>query len=470
MTSTLIQREEAPASPSGGVAPWSLWRTGGPAFIFALLGIWLVGSIYAARLFLMEGRLEWITIVAHWLCLVCSDGLSQWMVVALFSLHVLALVGTDKNTTGIARQAALWLLVVWVVTAYFLRYGQSPAVSVQVPVFIYALLVAKVIAKWHGRHSPGRTDEFAISGLGFPALLVAALACALFWQSKSPWEHYQGPRWIGPWDDPNTCGMLMGAGCVLATGLLWAGSPWNPGGGFRRLFPPLKNSWACLQVWWLGLGAILLGVGLALSYSRGAVLGTVIGLLYLARLYRRINWAVIGAGALAVAAGIWFFWHGTADNDPWYVKKLDLSRPSAQNRVTAWRAGWQIMRDHPLGVGWHQVPALYAAHYSPPAGGPGAIATNDYLMLGTQSGVLTLAFFMVYVSLSLTAPCAMATTAGRTQTACRAGALVLVVAFWFDCGLFVLPTAVVFWVLLELGAGRKTTGGGPVLDEGLKTA
>ncbi len=41
------------------------------------------------------------------------------------------------------------------------------------------------------------------------------------------------------------------------------------------------------------------------------------------------------------------------------------------------------------------------------------------------------------------------------KTACRAGAIVLLVAFWFDGGLFKLPTAAVFWVLLELGAERQ---------------
>jgi hypothetical protein len=39
--------------------------------------------------------------------------------------------------------------------------------------------------------------------------------------------------------------------------------------------------------------------------------------------------------------------------------------------------------------------------------------------------------------------------------------LVFVVAFWFDGGLFKLPTAALFWVLLELGAARggKVDGG-----------
>ena len=56
------------------------------------------------------------------------------------------------------------------------------------------------------------------------------------------------------------------------------------------------------------------------------------------------------------------------------------------------------------------------------------------------------------------------------RAACLAGALVFVVAFWFDGGLFELPTAALFWVLLELGAARggKVDGGsrkrGQVVD------
>jgi len=39
---------------------------------------------------------------------------------------------------------------------------------------------------------------------------------------------------------------------------------------------------------------------------------------------------------------------------------------------------------------------------------------------------------------------------GDVQTVCRAGAIVLLVGFWFDGGLFKLPVAVVFWMLMEL--------------------
>jgi hypothetical protein len=37
------------------------------------------------------------------------------------------------------------------------------------------------------------------------------------------------------------------------------------------------------------------------------------------------------------------------------------------------------------------------------------------------------------------------------ELAGRASAIVLLVGFWFDGGLFKLPTAATFWILLELG-------------------
>ncbi len=37
------------------------------------------------------------------------------------------------------------------------------------------------------------------------------------------------------------------------------------------------------------------------------------------------------------------------------------------------------------------------------------------------------------------------------KAVCRAGAVVLLVGFWFDGGLFKLATAAPFWILLEVG-------------------
>ena len=42
------------------------------------------------------------------------------------------------------------------------------------------------------------------------------------------------------------------------------------------------------------------------------------------------------------------------------------------------------------------------------------------------------------------------------KSVCNAGAIVLIVGFWFDGGLFKLPTASVFWILMELGRETPT--------------
>jgi hypothetical protein len=93
----------------------------------------------------------------------------------------------------------------------------------------------------------------------------------------------------------------------------------------------------------------------------------------------------------------------------------------------------------------------------------GAIEMNDYLMLGISAGVPTLAGFLMYVTLSLTRISTREaqnykppiTALDVSNIVCRAGALVLLISFWFDGGLFKLPTGTVFWILLELGKAES---------------
>jgi hypothetical protein len=153
------------------------------------------------------------------------------------------------------------------------------------------------------------------------------------------------------------------------------------------------------------------------------------------------------------------------------------------------------MRDHPLGVGWNQAIGVYEKNYSPPKNGAAAITTNDYLMLGATLGVPALFCFGMYLWLTLVREGAGRGARGAVSqgqkaeggksgkreagtnerggeevdqslltsaatglnrdffsATCHAGAMVLLVGFWFDGGLFKLPTAATFWILLELGA------------------
>ena len=188
-----------------------------------------------------------------------------------------------------------------------------------------------------------------------------------------------------------------------------------------------------------------------MSYSRGAWLATIIGLLYLVRCYGRLKLRLVLPVIFVVAGVVCFFWRATPDNFPWYVKRMDLARPSAQHRVASWKAGFEIMRDHPLGVGWNNAVTMYDEHYYPPDGGAAALTMNSYLMLGTQLGITALLCFISYCALCLRGKCRMDCEEGIIQAACRAGAVLFLVAFWFDGGLFDLPTAAVFWILLGSG-------------------
>jgi hypothetical protein len=313
----------------------------------------------------------------------------------------------------------------------------------------------------------------------FLVCMVFLLAFSSGWHLEMTDNYYHGPRWMGLWNNPNDYGLLMSAGLTLAIGLLAGGQKVKVGNqksekrNFLRSFAAKSadgdaRSLSLRIILLIAVG--MLGVGLVFSYSRGACVGAAVGLLYLAKTYRKFKWRYVLPGIFIVAAAAWFFWNSTADTAPWYVKRMDLGRPSAQHRVAAWRGAIEMMRDNPLGVGWNNAESVYEKNYSPPEDGAAAITTNDYLMLGTQLGVPGLVFFVSYVALcfrnrphltlTISPPTGsregiVSAEISSLRVACRAGTLAMLVAFWFDGGLFKLATAAVFWILLELGANLE---------------
>ena len=278
------------------------------------------------------------------------------------------------------------------------------------------------------------------------AALVTFLVGLVMLLAFSSWWHldmagaYHGPRWMGIWNNPNIYGMLMGTGTTLAIGLQVLSLK-------SKIQSPKSEQKRKLIIIFLFIAITMMGVGLVMSYSRGAMLATSVGLLYLAWSYGKLKWRWVLPGILIIAAVVCVFWHSTADSGPWYLKRLDFSRPSAQHRVSAWHGAMQMMRDHPFGVGWNKAVSIYEKSYSPPENGAAALTMNSYLMLGTELGLPALLCFIAYIFFKF-----KANVADSLQVTCRAGAIVLIVAFWFDGGLFTLATAGVFWILLELGS------------------
>ena len=308
---------------------------------------------------------------------------------------------------------------------------------------------------------------------------------------------YQGlSRWAGPWSGPNIYGLLMGAGIVLAAGLL-----------VRELESKVRwrktgiGKYGVVIFYLVAVG--FMGRGWLHSDSRGAWIATLLGLVFLvwrkvqngkpevgisqgscasqlsagglhfrfpaflssAFLLRylrslRLNSTRLPAFVFLASISVLCFWHFRQTE--WHPARRAFSATrtedfSWRNRVAAWEGDWQMMAEHPwFGAGWNQPEPLYDHYYLPPKlTESSAIQMNDYLLLGATLGVPALGWLFAYIWLSLR-PKRGNENHDRSfdflSTTCHAGAVVLLVGFWFDGGLFHLPTAATFWIILELGA------------------
>ena len=291
----------------------------------------------------------------------------------------------------------------------------------------------------------------------------------------------------------------MGVGIVLAVGGRLARvihqSPMVSEGTDRRI-----KTWRHLTFILYVFMVALMGLGVLCSYSRGAWVAVTFGLSYLLaksecrmqnakvgykNLYSSVtsqffNWGRrnwLSVCALILSLTILAFWHFG------YLERVtiagrvfstvNVSDFSWRNRAVAWEGALQSMAQHPwMGTGWNQSEPLYQSYYlTPKINESGAIEMNDYLMLGTTLGIPALLCFGMYIWLCLADKGWRSEIRGVKlevekleiksrkseielnwlQTACRSGAIVLAVGFWFDGGLFKLATASTFWILLELG-------------------
>ena len=533
----------APESDAGGSADVSKMstRTAKVALLLAIVSVCLFGYVLNSQNGILR-EFQAALIQEQWMLLVCLAVWCGTFIFLTFSLKDLTLIG----------------LLLIAIAAFFISQAASrPAVDAIILLAGVTLgRGVRVLLNEEFRMKNevcGNTLEIVNRKSAIVNLLVGLvllLAFASWWHLDVAHSFYPGTRWTGLWENPNTYGMLMGAGVVLTAGLFAASlkskvqSPKSKIQGQTSTVPSPQSKIGKDESIWksairnpqsaiLLVAAGMMGVGLFFSYSRGAWLGTAISLLYLVKAYGKFKWRFVLPGIVAVAAVVFCFWHSTSDTGPWYLKRMDLSRASAQHRVAAWRGAVQMMRDHPFGVGWNKAVETYEKNYSPPEGGVAAITTNDYLMLGTQLGFPGLLCFLAYVVLSLKGesrkqkaeipplvtrhsspaiaspatchlslqaasragvrscdalvaesagdapspgPAANQTTsrisscdkgvavtfcdgASQLRVACRAGALAMLVAFWFDGGLFTLATASVFWILLELSQVRNAECG-----------
>ena len=367
-------------------------------------------------------------------------------------------------------------------------------------VLIWGIILGKGAGLWLARLTAGQNQRIIRQSI---VIFTVWLLMGMQGATGGIYRYYDQFRWTGMWDSPNTFGLLMGVGVVLALGVLlpiYVQTAGPQDGDDHFFLPEGKVNYRHMLLPALFAFATgCLGLGLFESYSRGAWCATFLGFCHWMWRNHQISKSkvqsdpgspishsfsisrslAISLSIVVILASVCLLCFWQFRQTEWHPARRAFSAArtedfSWRNRVAAWEGDWQMMAEHPwFGTGWNQPEPLYEHYYlSPKLTERAAIEMNDYLLLGATLGVPALFGFAVYLWLTLKPirvadevtrlklkpdPSPLASAAADLNAAllsarCQAGAVVLLVGFWFDGGLFKLPTAATFWILLELGA------------------
>lgn len=438
--------------------------------------------------YLGDATLPW-----HWMVMIraeikgaCEHPDVQWMTVVLVALYFIGFAALHWLQVRIhpykfrlrTRLVLIVALVGWGIASYALDY-RTAAGSDDALVLLTMLAVGQSVAFWLGWEDSAR---FSMDGLRLSLLrlLAVLLAFASLVHPTAIGEfQYRGEaRWVGLWQNPNSFGVLMAVGFVLNLGLLieaWRGfwAAKQAGGS------DFHSSDICASAVWL-LGSVASGTGLLFSYSRGGWVGAVVGIGWLGwrtlcgttkepfalrlLLLRRCAPAL---ALIALSLGLIAFWSQRHTEIPLLRRILTVGNPndfSWRNRVDTWPGALELLARRPLtGWGWN-CPLIAYDHGHKPVwlSEAGAIALNEYLMLGMTLGVPVIWAFLIWIRLAWrlnvllpnsppnTTPSSLLGFQPLLTALPRAALLPMLIGFIFDGGLSKLAIAVPFCVLLEL--------------------
>jgi hypothetical protein len=385
-----------------------------------------------------------------------GDPGTQWLILLALAGYFILFCILERRLSPPGKwwrpgNADLWLSALFALALLRFPFANQTRLDFSYVSTLFAGIVfgkaVSTLIRWRSARPARNTAWFA-------GWLICLLAGAALWQPvimRTRIQYHDVVRWSGLWRNPNYYGLMMGAGLVLATGM--GVRAWRAANGPRRkMFLAILCSAA----------AILCGYGAFRSYSRGAWLGVLAGLVYLAvqagKSSRPLVWLRRNRLTLALLIGsltLLTFWQFRFSE--WLPAQrvfsvVNINDFSWRNRVAAWEWAVQSMAERPLaGSGWSppRQPAN-TPNYSPPQFRGLAISTNDYLMLGTSAGVPALLCLAAYLALVFRAKPAAPRAPLPVFTICRGSSMVFLVGFWLDGGLFVLAVTMVFWMLLEL--------------------
>jgi len=378
---------------------------------------------------------------------------TQWLIYSCLFFYITTLIFIEWRLTGVPPwrpgNPSLWIFLCAIVAAlhYALGYPES-AIPPEALIFLGGILLGHLTSIWllydESRRSSANHHRFILLLLAF--LLWSS---SLMQFNQQPSFSYLGhERWSGPWGSPNCFGLIMGTGIVLVLGLATGISHPTSTNRLR------VGTWTFTDGGYFGwvvtsallLASIFMVKSLVHTYSRGAWLATLCGLVYLTvdwlrtqklKVYRRIYQNIISLVFIGISIGVLSFWY--CRHTEWGIARRAFSVANVndfswRNRIAAYEGALQVTADHRyFGVGWNRPEQVYQNYYlAPRLTESAAIQMNDYLMLGATLGFPALFCFGMYIWLSLAQKSRGISQIESTQiasqfAACRAGAIVLLV-------------------------------------------
>ena len=217
------------------------------------------------------------------------------------------------------------------------------------------------------------------------------------------------------------------------------------------------------------IATALLAIGIALTYSRGAVVGfAVMSAVMIALGYVRLRHAVL---VLVLVAGLGLLIPGYAGRLQSFGRVFTVMGGSqevrhtdkaTQGRLTEMAAAALVFLDHPmLGVG----PGMFRHHFLDKATALGfqvhgttRMAHCAYLEIAAEHGILGLAAFLLILILTLRRLAVVRATSPCAETANMATAFLLAVVVMMTTAVFLSPAYVrYYWLILGLAATLDTT-------------
>lgn len=449
------------------------------ALPFVAMWLVLLGALLAYPASQHAAGWRWVETIRLEALAACQHRDTQWLAAVCAGIYF----GGFLYLRQLLQNNPLWksprsLLILafaaWAAWVYARDYPASAARG-DFLVVLTTLAAGQGIAFWMAWEAR-RARTLMVGAFVLGSLVIALAATGLLHPDAGMAYQYRGVvRWKGLWDTPNTFGVLMAAGLVLAAGLAWKALVAVPAEQGRR------TRWLRVAVW--VFCAAVTGTALLKSYSRGAWLGAGLGLGWLGWVWLRsatensasaspalrIVWACAPAWLLALAAaGVLAFWSLRHTESPLVRRAFTVGNVndfSWRNRVATWPGALEAMSRKPLvGWGWGRPANVFERGHKPAAlSEGGAVTLNNYLMVGMMLGAPALIALVSWLWLGWRADDVGKPTAGSPiemeplRRICQAALIPCLIGMALDGVLFKAALAVPMFILLELGASTRNS-------------